>query len=126
MVSDQIAAALGVEIEKLEALMYALVHIGYLELTQGRFSNSPDADHFLVRGKPNYLGDMYEAMPQRWEAAPTASFFSWPRAWSLKRKSSTGRPSRKNEVGEHTDLILDEIGYDESTISSSQRSRALP
>ena len=76
MASNQVAAALRVKIEKLEVLMYALVHMGFLDLADGRFSNSPDADHFLVRGKPNYLGDMYEAMPQRWEAAPTASFFS--------------------------------------------------
>ena len=57
MGAEDIAEALGVDASKLELLLYALVAAGILSVDTGLFSNTPEANSFLVRGEPNYLGD---------------------------------------------------------------------
>lgn len=54
--AEGIAEILGVDASKLELLLYALVAAGVLTVDAGLFSNTPEANHFLVRGEPNYLG----------------------------------------------------------------------
>jgi hypothetical protein len=68
MPSGTMAEALGVNQEKLEVLLYALVQTGLLSVTNQEFSNTPEATHFLIRGNADYLGGMYQAQPERWEA----------------------------------------------------------
>ncbi len=64
-----IAKGLGVHAGKLEVLLYALVPTGLLSAENGLFSNSPEADQFLVTGRPGYLGEGYENTADgRWQA----------------------------------------------------------
>ena len=53
--AESIAGILGVDASKLEMLLYALVAAGILTVDAGLFSNTPEANHFLVRGEPNYI-----------------------------------------------------------------------
>ncbi|MCH8062402.1 MAG: methyltransferase domain-containing protein [Chloroflexi bacterium] len=69
MTAQQIAVNLAVHAGKLEVLLCALVPTGLLQLESEKFSNSAEADSFLVRGLPGYLGDGYEnTASERWTA----------------------------------------------------------
>jgi len=64
---EQIADALGVRPDKLKRLLYALIVAELLMVEGDRFSNSPEADQFLVRGKQTYIGDgWHQAIGRRW------------------------------------------------------------
>ena len=64
----ELAQALGVGPTKLEPLLYSLVDAGLLTVEGGRFSNTPESDHFLVRGKPPYQGGRHEHFSSQWDA----------------------------------------------------------
>ncbi|MCH8799619.1 MAG: methyltransferase [Chloroflexi bacterium] len=67
MTAEEIAVAIGADPDKLRALLYSLVPTGLLAVEDGRFSNSPEADHFLVRGGSEYAGLDYEVFATgRW------------------------------------------------------------
>lgn len=68
MSAEQIAKALSVRPDKLKPLLYALVAAGLLAVKDDRFSNTPEADHFLVRGRPTYRGGMHERLSRAWGA----------------------------------------------------------
>src|SRR5919198_6653116 len=65
---EHLAEALAVHPRKLRPLLYALVAAELLTVEDERFSNTPEAAHFLVRGQPAYLGDTYEGRLLRWQA----------------------------------------------------------
>jgi len=70
----EIADALDVNREKIGPLLYALVVAGLLRQEGDRFANSREADHFLVRGRPSYLGGRGSFYRARWsEALQTAA-----------------------------------------------------
>jgi len=48
---EQISKAIGVQAIKLRPLLYALVVAGLLTVQDDLFSNTPEADHFLVRAE---------------------------------------------------------------------------
>ena len=64
----QLAQALSVGSAKLEPLLYSLVAAGLLTVQGQRFSNTPESDHFLVRGKPTYLGGRHENFSFQWNS----------------------------------------------------------
>ena len=66
MSAEQLAEALMVNPTKLRPLLYALVVAGLLIVDGERFANTPEADHFLVRGKPSYMGGRHEGLLPRW------------------------------------------------------------
>ena len=49
--AEEIATELGVNANKLQALLYILVLAEFLTVDEGRFANSPDANKFLVCGE---------------------------------------------------------------------------
>jgi hypothetical protein len=59
MTAAQLAQTLGVREAKLAPLLYALVSAGLLRLDGDRFANTAEADHYLVKGKPTYLGEQH-------------------------------------------------------------------
>ena len=61
-----LAGELALDAEKLQILMYALATTGLLSVENGHFSNSPEAQTFLVKGGPDYLGEEFEAFLDRW------------------------------------------------------------
>ncbi len=63
-----LAGALGVEPDRLSRLLYALVNAGLLTVADGRFANTEEADRFLVKGRPDYMGSAHELLSGLWSA----------------------------------------------------------
>lgn len=63
MRAEQIAARVGVRVDKLKPLLYALVATQLLTIEEGLFSNSSEAAYFLVQSSPSYLGDHVQCNP---------------------------------------------------------------
>lgn len=68
MTAEQIASAIGVAPTRLRLLLYALVVAGLLTEQDGRFSNTAEANQFLVKGDPSYMGNRHAGMAMRWTA----------------------------------------------------------
>jgi SAM-dependent methyltransferase len=64
--SEKLASAIGVKESKLRPLLYALAVVGLLTVEEGSFSNTPEADHYLVRGKSGYIGEKSEVISTDW------------------------------------------------------------
>ncbi len=63
-----VAGAAGTDPAKTNQLLHALVAIGMMHFDGRRFSNSPEADRYLVRGKADYIGTRHYANRRRWES----------------------------------------------------------
>ncbi len=63
------------------ALLDGLVGLGFLSVSNGRYSNAPDASEFFVKGKPSYFGGFPQVM--------LAEFHEWQ---ALPEIARTGRP----------------------------------
>jgi SAM-dependent methyltransferase len=68
LTSADIAGRLGVAVEPVLRLLYALVVAGLLEHDDGRFANTEETAEFLVKGRPRYLGGMHELLDEIWHA----------------------------------------------------------
>ncbi len=68
MTAEQLAAALGVKTGKLSPLLYALVSAELLTVEGEQFSNTPESDHYLVKGKPAYMGGQQGNLSRWWRA----------------------------------------------------------
>lgn len=68
MSAEKVGEALRVGPDKLRPLLYLLVEAGLLTVEGVLFSNTPEADHFLVQGRSSYLGAGYEAFSEQWSA----------------------------------------------------------
>jgi hypothetical protein len=64
--AQQVAKAVDIDPKRTAALLYALVAIGLLKAEGDAFSNSGEAEQFLVRGRPGYLGLRHHAYRRRW------------------------------------------------------------
>jgi 2-hydroxy-4-(methylsulfanyl)butanoate S-methyltransferase len=69
MTAEDVAHALHVRPDKLRPLLYALVEAELLTVDGDRFNNTPEADRYLVRGRPNYIGGAHELWSDLWTAA---------------------------------------------------------
>src|SRR5215467_15957955 len=67
LTATQLADALRVNAEKLSRLLYALVTANFLTVEGDRFANTPEAQQFLVKGQPTYLGGRHENFSEAWE-----------------------------------------------------------
>ncbi|MBI2231040.1 MAG: methyltransferase domain-containing protein [Deltaproteobacteria bacterium] len=65
---EQLADKLGVEADKLKPLLWALAASGLLKAENGLFSNSSEANRFLVRGLATYRGGKHEVLLNNWQA----------------------------------------------------------
>src|SRR5215831_14002680 len=68
LTAEEIARAAGIDRAKTAPLLHALVAIGLLKSDGDRFLNSPEADQFLVRGSPDYIGMRHFAYRRRWNS----------------------------------------------------------
>lgn len=57
--AEEIAQAIGVSPTRLRLLLYCLVTAGLLTEQNGWFSNTPEANQFLVKGSPSYMGNRH-------------------------------------------------------------------
>jgi hypothetical protein len=96
MDTDSLAGALGVSPTRLRPLLYMLVTAELLTLEGGRFALTPEAERFLVRDRPDYLGAMHEL----WSDLYAATLQS---AESIR----SGAPQAKHDFG---DMSNDELG----------------
>lgn len=69
MTTGKLADALGVGAAKLKPLLYALVAAELLSLDGERFANTPEADCYLVRGRPEFMGDVHQLYTELWQGA---------------------------------------------------------
>jgi len=69
LTAEKLAGALGVKEEKLTPLLYSLVVAGLLTVNDDEFSNTEEADAFLVRGRPEYLGELSGFYERTWTTA---------------------------------------------------------
>ncbi len=63
MTADEVAAVLETKPHFAERLLYALVAAEVVDIDGGRFSNTPESSHYLVKGKPGYLGEHVTVNP---------------------------------------------------------------
>jgi ubiquinone/menaquinone biosynthesis C-methylase UbiE len=68
LAAEELADTLDVQVTKVRPLLYALVVAGLLNVEDGLFANTPEADSYLVQGKPSYLGGEHELMSVLWDA----------------------------------------------------------
>ena len=68
MNAEALAETLGLNPVKLSPLLYALVVAELLTFMDGRFANTPEAEHFLVKGRPAYIGGAHELLSELWSA----------------------------------------------------------
>ncbi|HET7504893.1 MAG TPA: methyltransferase dimerization domain-containing protein, partial [Kofleriaceae bacterium] len=61
-----IAERIHVDPRRIRNLLYNLVETGLLVLDGDKFANSPEAQHYLVRGQPRYVGGAYEQYKLVW------------------------------------------------------------
>ena len=66
MTAEQIADAIGVKPDRLRLLLWCLVAGGLLTDNDGRFSNTPEAQQFLVKGSSSYMGNMHANFANAW------------------------------------------------------------
>lgn len=66
--APEVAQSLGVRADKLEPLLYALVTAGLLSVEAGKFSNTDEAQEFLVKSSKRYLGGAHSAYSDLWSS----------------------------------------------------------
>jgi SAM-dependent methyltransferase len=98
MTADQIAAAIGISPTRLRLLLYCLVAAELLIEKDGKFSNTAEANEFLVKGTPSYLGNRHGSIAHRW-------------ASSLRTAESirTGMPQAKLDFSKSPQAELEEF-----------------
>ena len=84
--AEELAAKLGVGAERLRPLLFALASLSVLRAeSDGRFANTEESDHYLVRGRPHFIGDewlLLEALVARRDARRRVD----------PRRATAGRP----------------------------------
>ncbi len=68
MNADNLANVLNVKESKLSPLLYALVSADLLNVENGIFTNTIEANTFLVKGLPTYMGGLNEFFNDLWHA----------------------------------------------------------
>ncbi len=63
---DEIAAEIGVPPRQLGPLLYALVEADLLVVESDRFANTDEANRFLVKGAPSYVGARHLSFARQW------------------------------------------------------------
>lgn len=89
MNADQLRSRLGLHERSARDFFDALVALGMLTRDNGSYKNSPDADHFLVRGKLSYIGGLLEMANER----------LYPFWGSLTEGLKTGLPQNELKTG---------------------------
>jgi hypothetical protein len=69
LTADQVAQALEVDATRLRPLLYALVSAGLLVVEQEHFSNTAEANTFLAKDSPSFMGTVYDVWAMVWEAS---------------------------------------------------------
>ena len=68
MTAEELARALGVKPRRLALLLYQLVLSDFLNMSGGRFSNTDMTAYYLVKGMPNYIGEIHGVWTEQFNA----------------------------------------------------------
>ncbi|TQN28385.1 ubiquinone/menaquinone biosynthesis C-methylase UbiE [Haloactinospora alba] len=82
---DGVAAALGIPERPAEMLLTACAALGLLEREGERFVPAPVAEHYLVRGRPYYIGDYIRMLRD----------YAYPGWMGITEAVRSDRPSRR-------------------------------
>jgi predicted O-methyltransferase YrrM len=66
LTASQVAEIANIDPKRTAPLLHALVAVGLLNAQGERFSNTNEADRFLVRDRPDYIGMRHHAYRRRW------------------------------------------------------------
>jgi len=66
MTAEQVANAIGIKADRLRLLLWALVAAGLLTEKDGQFSNTAEANQFLVKGISSYMGSLHASLAASW------------------------------------------------------------
>jgi predicted O-methyltransferase YrrM len=107
MEAKSLANSLGVQEDKLSPLLYSLVVAGLLEVENKKFSNTAEAARFLVRGCPDYMGEL-------------SGFYKmlWQNSLHTAESIRTGKPQTKRDF--HTSSEEELLEFFQRQIPSSR------
>jgi hypothetical protein len=71
--AGELATELNLDPDRLAPLLYALAAIGLLRLEGERFSNADEAQHYLTRGGPHFIGEVWRLYDDLWRGALLAA-----------------------------------------------------
>ncbi|HEU4332698.1 MAG TPA: methyltransferase [Lapillicoccus sp.] len=90
--TEALAEHLDIEPRPAEMLLTGCAALGLLEKSDGRYVNSPLAEEYLVRGKPDYFGGWVQMLDQRlypgWAKLTEAIRTNRPTTWDPDRQDS--------------------------------------
>jgi O-methyltransferase domain/Dimerisation domain len=95
MTAAELSKTLGLRPDKLSPLLHALVHADLLTVADGRFSNTAEADAYLVTGRPTYMGSAHELYTDMWSAA-----------LGVAQSISSGAPHARHDFSQMSDSEL--------------------
>lgn len=98
----EVAEVLKVKEKHIERLLYALGSIGLLKIEKNKFSNSIEANCYLIPGKPTYMGN------NTW-INPMLNFYLWGSAVKTAETIRTGTPQDKFDYSAVSDKQLEDI-----------------
>ncbi len=73
--AEGVAKKTGISTRGAQAVLDGLAGLGFVTLSNGRYSNAPDAAAFLIKGKPAFFGGFAEVMTKsmsEWATLPDA------------------------------------------------------
>jgi len=91
--ADEIARAAGTDSRATRIVLDSLPALGLLEKRQGKYSLTPTAEVFLVKGKPSYVGDFRHVALALWDGMA-----------HLKESLKTGKPLSRMDT--NTELAV--------------------
>ena len=98
----EVAEILKVKEKHNERLLYALGSIGLLKIEKNKFSNSIEANCYLIPGKPTYMGN------NTW-INPMLNFYLWGSAVKTAETIRTGTPQDKFDYSAVSEEQLEAI-----------------
>lgn len=100
--AERIADSIGVRPAKLKPLLYALMTARLLTMKGDLFSNTDEANHFLVRESPYYIGDHAYINP-------LIMLGNWDAALKTAESIRTGIPQAKYDFSEKSEEELESL-----------------
>jgi ubiquinone/menaquinone biosynthesis C-methylase UbiE len=86
--ADEIARQAGTDLRATRIVLDSLPALGLIEKRNGKYSLTPTAEVFLVRGKPSYIGDFRHVALALWDGMA-----------HLKETLKTGKPLSRMDTG---------------------------
>lgn len=96
LTGEELAHAIGVRPKRLLPILNVLVLGGLLRRVQDRFANGEEAAHYLVKGKPSYIGGLHELYADLYRAM-----------LSTAESIRTDRPVAEHDFGRMSDDELE-------------------